>query len=452
MRFPIHRLFLALALALAMLAAVLPVQPVLAQARQVPTLSPAGAPDFSGLARRLLPSVVSIEVERALPGMPQDATHSGFNPTSGGSGFFIRADGLVVTNNHVVEGGTGFAVALDNGRSYRATLVGRDPETDIAVLRVSVPGVTFPTVPWANSDQVAIGQWAIAIGSPFGLGNSLSVGVISGRNRDIQGGRYDNFIQTDAAINRGNSGGPLFDAAGRVIGVNTAIVSPGGTGGSAGVGFAVPANQARRVVGDLLEVGYVRRGWIGLMARPARADEGAGVVVTQVARSSPAAVGGLRPGDRITAFAGNPVADPRALARMVADAASGQRVRLDGVRGRGRIFANVVVGRPPSEQRALAARTAPPTAALGLTLRAKVASDGLPDNVSLIISGVDPFGPGRRVVEIGDGLAEVQGQRVTTPGQARARLEEAARTRDALVIRIWRNGQLLYRALPSPRR
>jgi serine protease Do len=434
------------------LAAVIAGMPATGLAQSTPqAAAPVAHQDFAALAARLLPSVVSIQVERALPGMPRDATHQGFAPTSGGSGFFVRADGLVVTNNHVVEGGSAFAVTLDNGRSYQAVLVGRDPETDLAVLRVSVRGLTFPALNWADSDAVAVGQWAIAIGSPFGLGNSFSVGVVSGRNRDIQAGRYDDYIQTDAAINRGNSGGPLFDASGRVIGVNTAIVSPGGQGGSAGVGFAVPANQARRVVSDLIAVGYVRRGWIGLSARPARADEGAGVVVTQIARGAPAATGGLRVGDRITGFAGRPVNDPRTLARLVADAAAGSRVRLDGVRGQGRIFANVTVGRPPSEQRALSARAAPPASALGLTLRGKIASDGMPASVAVVISGVDPLGPGRRILQTGDGLAEVQGRAVSTPGEARARLEEAARQRDAVVVRIWRDGQLVYRALRSPR-
>ena len=406
-----------------------------------------------------MPAVVGVGVSRRLAGLPDDARHAGLMPsTSSGSGFIIAANGTVVTNNHVVEGADRFEISLANGTILPATLLGRDPETDLAVLRVTTPG-TLPFVRWGDSDAALVGQWAVAIGSPFGLGNSLSVGVISGRNRDIQAGRFDDFLQTDAAINRGNSGGPLFNAAGEVIGVNTAIVAPGGSqGGSVGVGFAVPSNLARQVVQDLATVGYVRRGFIGVRTRPAGPGEAGGIVVVDVAPGSPAARAGLRAGDRLVTWQGRTLPDPRALARLVAASEAGSAARVTGFRGRQAIFASITVAQAPGEARPQ--RAGPPTAqamALGLTLRA-VRREGpgspdaqLPASVQVVVAAVDPFGPGRRIVQPGDGLMEVQGRPVASPAQARAALEEAARARDAVVVRLWREGESLYRAVRPQR-
>lgn len=415
-------------------------------------------PDFAALSARLLPAVVGIGVGRAPAGMPDDAAHRGMmQQSSSGSGFVVDAGGVVVTNNHVVEGANRFQVSFQNGTLLDATLVGRDPETDLAVLRVRPPR-PLTWVRWGDSDAVQVGQWAIAIGSPFGLGNSVSVGVISGRNRDLQSGRFDDFLQTDAAINRGNSGGPLFNARGEVIGVNTAIVSPGGAaGGSVGVGFAVPSNLARQVVQDLSTLGYVRRGFIGLRSRPATPQEGSGVVVVEVLPGSPAQTGGLRPGDRLTSWAGRDITDPRDLAREVAGARPGTRVRIMGVRARvGAIFANVTVAQAPVEGRAQQAGAVDAASvAVGVTLRAArrppEGRDDVPQSVRVIVSAVDPFGPARRQVEPGDGLIEVQGRAVTDPSSARAALEEAARSRDAIVLRLWRDGEPIIRAI-RPRR
>jgi serine protease Do len=422
----------------------------------VPLSSP--APGFGDLAQRLEPAVVGISAKMTARGAPNDRNHQGSGGAATGSGFVIDPSGLVVTNNHVVEGATSYDVMMADGRKLPAVLVGRDSETDLAVLRITgARGMV--SVPWGNSDQARIGDWAIAIGSPFGLGNSLSVGVISGRNRDLQAGRYDDFLQTDAAINRGNSGGPLFNARGEVVGVNTAIVSPGGNqGGSVGVGFAVPSNLARKVVSDIVATGSVQRGYIGARVRLRAPEEGGngqnGVVVVDVAPNSPAARSGLRPGDRIFLWNGQGVNDPRALARYTANTAAGTPVRLEGARGRQRIFANVVIGRPQNEARPPVASVAANARVMGLTLRAAAQSDRpkLPQGVAVVITGVDPFGPGRDMVRAGDGLLEVQGRPVRTPQEARAALEEAARVRDAVVIRIHRDGAAIYRALRPIRR
>ncbi len=413
---------------------------------------------FGDIAERLEPAVVAISAKARARGAPGDRMHQGSGGSATGSGFIIDGSGVIVTNNHVIEGADAFEIILTNGTRLSANLIGRDSETDLAVLRTTQPA-RLASVAWGNSDQARVGDWAIAIGSPFGLGNSLSVGVISARNRDLQTGRFDDFLQTDAAINRGNSGGPLFNARGEVIGINTAIVSPGGgQGGSVGVGFAVPSNLARKIVADILRTGQAQRGWIGLRARLLSVDEGGngqnGVVVNDVAPRSPAAIAGLRAGDRIFSWAGQATNDPRALARLAAAAPSGARVRLEGSRGRQRIFANLVVGTPPTETRTPTPSAAPTATALGLGLRAATAQDRpkLPSNVTVVVSGVDTFGPARTLVQAGDGLVEVQGRAVTSPQNARAALEEAARNRDAVVIRLYRDGQSIYRALRPSRR
>ena len=412
---------------------------------------------FADLSARLQPAVVAIRAKRSLVGAPRDSVHAEAGGSSTGSGFVIDARGVVVTNNHVIEGNDRFEIMLVDGTVLPAVLVGRDAETDLAVLRATSTA-RLSSVTWGNSDAARVGDWAIAIGSPFGLGNSLSVGVISARNRDLQAGRYDDFLQTDAAINRGNSGGPLFNARGEVIGVNTAIVSPGGTqGGSVGVGFAVPSNLARKIVADILQTGSVQRGWIGLRARLLTPEEGGtgrnGVIVADVAANSPAAKAGLRMGDRILKWAGQPITDPRALARYVAAAPAGAKVKVEGFRGRQAIFANLVIARSPSEVRVPTPQALPTVSVMGLVLRSAAPSDRpkLPPEVRVVVSALDPFGPGKDQVRPGDGLLEVQGQAISSPQEARAALRAAARKRDGVVIRLYRDGKPIYRALRPTR-
>lgn len=274
-------------------------------------------------------------------------------PQGLGSGFIIDAAGIVVTNNHVIENADAITVVLSDGTEYSARLLGTDPKTDLAVLRINARR-DLPTVPWGDSDAIEVGDWAIAIGNPFGFGGTVTAGIISARGRQLNSGPYDDYLQIDAPINKGNSGGPLFDQRGRVIGVNTAIYSP--SGGSVGIGFAIPSNQARRIVADLIDDGEVERGWLGVTIRPLN-DELAeslgltntnGALIAETTRGGPAARGGLRRGDVIVDFAGAIVRTVRDLTRAVADTAPGTRAKVTIMRkGRSQVI-TIKTGRFPT--------------------------------------------------------------------------------------------------------
>ena len=254
-----------------------------------------------------------------------------------GSGFIVDPSGIVITNNHVVDGASAVRVKLSDGSIRKARVLGRDDKTDIAVLRIEGGG-TFDAVQWGDSDRVRVGDSVFAVGSPFGLGNSVTSGIVSARGREIGAGPYDDFLQVDAAINSGNSGGPLFNAAGRVIGVNTAIVSP--SGGNVGIGFAIPAQMARNIAQQIASNGTVTRGRVGVGLQELDAGIAAalglkdprGALVAQVEPGSPAALSGLRNGDVVRSFGGRPVDDGRDFARDVADARPGTEVPVMVVR------------------------------------------------------------------------------------------------------------------------
>ncbi len=274
-------------------------------------------------------------------------------PQGLGSGFIIDASGLVVTNHHVIENADVVTVVLTTGEEFEARLLGADPKTDIAVLRIRA-GRTLPTVPWGDSDNVEVGDWAIAIGNPFGFGGSVTAGIISARGRSIDAGPYDDFLQIDAPINKGNSGGPLFNQIGQVIGVNTAIYSP--SGGSVGIGFAIPSNQARKIVGDLVEDGRVDRGWLGVTIQPVTEEvaesmglaSAGGALIADLSRDGPAARGGLRRGDIITDFEGTKIDTIRDLTRAVADTAPGTQARVQILRNGRSQSITVRTGRFPT--------------------------------------------------------------------------------------------------------
>jgi serine protease Do len=298
-----------------------------------------GAPEsFADLAERLLPAVVNIsteqEVRRDGPipeefferfrGDPNDRPR---RATSLGSGFIIdRGEGIVITNNHVIEDADEIKVILQDETEFTAEVVGRDPSTDIAVLRIDPNGYDLPEVPWGDSEAARVGDWVVAIGNPLGLGGTVTAGIISARGRNIRSGPYDDYIQTDASINRGNSGGPLFNMDGEVIGINTAIFSQ--TGGSIGIGFSIPSNQALRVVDQIRTYGSTRRGWLGVsiqevtddIAESLGMDAAEGALVSTVHDGGPAAEAGFEAGDVIIEFNGRVIKDTRELLRAVANA------------------------------------------------------------------------------------------------------------------------------------
>lgn len=316
------------------LVATLAAGPMVALAPVAALAVPVGG--YGDLVEEVSPAVVFIEVTakvepahfKGMPGMPGmpgfGAPEGNMPPKQGlGSGFIISADGQIVTNAHVVDGAETVTVKLADGRSFDATVVGSDRATDIALLKIEAD-VDLPAVQFGDSDTMRAGDEVVAVGNPFGLGGTVTSGIISATSRNINAGPFDDFIQTDAAINRGNSGGPLFNNAGEVIGVNTAIISPGG--GSVGIGFAVPSQLVQDIVADLGDDGKVTRGWLGVQIAPMSEevanvlgyDAPKGAVVEGVADDSPAEKAGLEEGDIILSFAGQPILELRDLTRAVA--------------------------------------------------------------------------------------------------------------------------------------
>ncbi|WP_417690739.1 Do family serine endopeptidase [Roseibium sp.] len=269
-----------------------------------------------------------------------------------GSGFVIDGTaGIIITNNHVIEGADEIVANFNDGTKLTAELIGTDEKTDIAVLKVT-PEKPLVDVSFGDSDAIRVGDWVMAIGNPFGLGGTVTVGIVSARNRDINSGPYDNFIQTDASINRGNSGGPLFDMDGRVIGINTAIISP--SGGSIGIGFAIPAKTATRVIAQLREFGETRRGWLGVRIQEVtdeiaesldRGADTSGALVAGVTENGPAEAAGIEPGDLILEFDGKPVPTMRELPRMVAESPIGKGVDVLVLRKGEEVSLQVELGR-----------------------------------------------------------------------------------------------------------
>ncbi len=322
-------------------------------------------PDFADLAERVLPAVVNIAVtgETSVAQLPpelrgtpleryfRDRLRNRRQEVSGaGSGFIIDPAGFVVTNNHVIGNASRVVVALQDGTELTARIVGSDELTDLALLKVEPPA-SLAAVSWGSSGTTRVGSWVLAAGNPFGLGGTVTSGIVSARGREIGAGPFDDFIQTDAAINPGNSGGPLFNAQGEVIGINTAIYSP--SGASAGIGFATPSDLARPVIEQLRRDGRVERGWLGVSVQDLVPEDGRparrGVLIAGVERTSPAGRAGLRQGDVVVAINGDRVETSRALVRTVAAVPPGQTVRLTVLReGRERELP-VQVGRRPGQ-------------------------------------------------------------------------------------------------------
>jgi serine protease Do len=451
-------------------------------------LSPARArpaPDsFAELANKLLPTVVNIATSQTLkpraqqnlpklpPGSPLEDLFKNFlgprdgqprHVTSLGSGFIIDPSGYIVTNNHVIEDSDQITVTFNDGSEMPAKLVGRDTKTDLALLKVT-PRKPLPATHFGDSDKARIGDWVIAIGDPFGIGSTVTAGIVSARNRNINAGPYDDFIQTDAPINKGNSGGPLFDMDGNVIGINSQIFSP--SGGSVGIGFAIPANLAREVVGQLRKFGVARRGWIGVRIQPVTSEiaEGLnlgstrGALVADVTAGGPAARAGLQNGDLVVGFDGKPVADDRALPRIVADTPIGKTVNIDLLRKGRKSTLRITVQKLADDSKpdkpvkaAPPPRGKSPLARLGLTLgqldgtsRAKFKVGG---NVKgVLVAGVDPSGAAaEKNVRPGDVIVEISGQAVTSPDQIAKRLDADIKAgKKVELFLINRGGDLTY--------
>ncbi|MBI0534229.1 DegQ family serine endoprotease [Roseomonas sp. KE2513] len=469
--------------------------PALAQTpmRDAPT-------SFRPLAQQLLPAVVSVQVTTAptarnaarpdAPDAPQAPPGSPFEEffrdflernrppgqrgpnqpspqqrrgTSLGSGFIIdAAEKLVVTNNHVVEGGTEINVVLSDNTTLPAELVGTDPRTDIAVLRIKTDR-QLTSVDFGNSDDAQVGDWVLAIGNPFGLASSVSAGIISARSRDIRQGLYDDFIQTDAAINRGNSGGPLFDMAGKVVGINTAIYSP--SGGSIGIGFAIPSNLARGIVAQLRDGGRVRRGWLGVNIQQVT-DEIAdslglkggsrGALVARAQEDGPAAKGGIRNGDVILRFNNQDVREMRTLPRIVAETRVGTEAPVVVWRDGKEETVNVTIAELPADQAEAQARGATPAqprsqvvelSGLGLkvgpiTPEARERFSLRPEQRGVLITDVDQGGSAaERDLRPGDVIVEVQQERVNTPQEVQTRIEALRRQNRATALLLIEGAQ-----------
>ena len=324
---------------------------------------------FADLAEKLMPSVVNISSTQTIktssnpfpfqfpPGSPFEDMFKEFNTpterkaTALGSGFIIDKKGIVVTNNHVIQGAEDIIVSVNGSTEYEAKVIGTDPYMDLAVLKID-SDEKFTPVSFGNSDKARIGDWVIAIGNPFGFGGTVTSGIISSRNRDIGLTRYDDFIQTDASINQGNSGGPLFNLDGKVIGINTAIIAPGASG-SIGIGFAIPSNPASKVIDQLIKFGETKRGWLGVriqevtkeIAEVEKLEKPEGALVASVSENSPADKAGIKAGDIILEFDGKRVDTMRKLPKLVAQTEVGKKVILKIWRYQKLISKKVLLGR-----------------------------------------------------------------------------------------------------------
>jgi serine protease Do len=364
-----------------------------------------------------------------------------------GSGFFISADGYAVTNNHVVEKAEHVDVTTDDGKTYTAKVIGTDARTDIALIKVEGRN-DFPFVHLSEKSP-RIGDWVIAVGNPFGLGGTVTAGIVSARGRDIGAGPYDDFIQIDAAVNKGNSGGPTFDVDGDVIGVNTAIFSP--SGGSVGIAFDIPADTVKQVVAQLKDHGAVTRGWIGVQIQPVTAEiadslglkTAQGALVAEPQSGSPAEKAGIKAGDVIVSVNGEPVADARNLARRIAAMAPGTSVKLGVVRSGKESAMTLTLGELPKQRQARATsddKDQQPAATevpkLGLSLApARNGGEGV------VVTSIDPNGAAADHFQTGDVILDVNGKLVSSPADVRKAVTDAQSGGKRSVLMRVKSGQ-----------
>jgi serine protease Do len=462
-----------------------------APSTMAPAATQAGPASVADLAEGLLDAVVNISTSQSVsqanrtprPQVPDGSPFQEFfdeffgedqqgqspgsrRVNSLGSGFVIDAEGIIVTNNHVIEGADEIEVNFPDGSSLTAEVVGTDPKTDLAVLRVE-PDTPLTAVPFGDSEAMRIGDWVMAIGNPFGLGGSVSVGIVSARGRNINAGPYDDFIQTDAAINRGNSGGPLFNMRGEVIGINTAIISP--TGGSIGIGFSVPSELAMNVIDQLREFGETRRGWLGVRIQPVTSDiaeslgmdRARGALVAGVIRGGPVDDGSIVPGDVVIRFDGEDVIEMRDLPRIVAESPVGNEVDVTIIRNGEEMEVQVTLGRLEDGEQLAAAEggsgeveEAPveDMTVLGMSL-AELGDDareqfGIADDVAgVVITEVDPQSEAaEKAIEAGEVIVEIAQETVSSPADVAARIERLRSDgrRNALLMIANATGELRF--------
>jgi len=377
-----------------------------------------------------------------------------------GSGFFVTADGYVVTNNHVVDKSSEVEITTNDGKTYMAKVVGTDPRTDIALLKVDGRS-DFPWVKFAGNSP-RVGDWVLAVGNPFGLGGTVTAGIVSARGRDIGANVYDDFLQIDAAVNRGNSGGPTFNLAGEVIGVNTAIVSP--SGGNVGIAFAIPAENVNRIVNELRETGTVTRGYVGVQIQPITKEiadslgmkETQGALVAEVQTNTPAAKAGIQTGDVILSVDGDRLKDARDLSRRVASKSPGAKVRLQVVRDGKERTVDVELAKLPDQMASLPAkpsrgteegRLAQPQLGLTLAPANSVAGAGAE---GVVITEVQPNGPAaERGMQSGDVILDVGGKKVATPAEVTAAIDAARKdNKSNVLVRMKRENNSRFITLP----
>ena len=450
--------------------------------------APAGPASFADVVDRVKPAVVSVKVKLSdadpvddsdsdgMPGMPDIPKNSPFyhffrhfgmpdNNDSDraprhhfsqaqGSGFFISADGYIVTNDHVVDHATDVTITTSDGKTMSAKVIGVDTKTDLALLKAQ--GTDFPYVTFA-SHTPRVGDWVIAVGNPFGLGGTVTAGIVSARGRDIGSGPYDDFLQIDAPVNHGNSGGPTFNAEGQVVGVNTAIFSP--SGGSVGIGFAIASDVVQNVVQQLKENGAVTRGWIGVQIQnvtPDLADDlglkgTTGALVAVAQKDLPAAAAGVKSGDVITAVDGGTVADPHELARRIAALGPKKTVKLSLIRDGSPMTVDVTLGTMPADKTASAEtrnsddNAGSALAKLGLTLRAARGQDGV------VVADVDPDGAAAdKGLKQGDVILEVAGKPVNRPSQVAEAISVAKSDgKKSVLVRVKSSDGERYLTLPA---
>jgi serine protease Do len=390
-------------------------------------------------------------------GSPKGQNHGHNIITGQGSGFFISADGYAVTNNHVVEKAESVQVTTDDGKTHTAKVIGTDPRTDLALIKVE--GGPFPYVKLSDRSP-RIGDWVLAVGNPFGLGGTVTAGIVSARGRDIGASAYDDFIQIDAPVNKGNSGGPTFDTDGNVIGVNTAIFSP--SGGSVGIAFAIPADTVNSVINQLKEHGSVTRGWIGVQIQPVTQDiadslglkKAEGALVAEPQADSPAKKAGIEAGDVITAVDGKQVKDARDLAKRIGALAPKTSVKLAILHSGSEKTVTLTLGELPNNKEARADTITPDSstadlAKLGLTLApaARVAGAG---SQGVVVTGIDSSGVAAdHGFSTGDVILEVAGKSVSTPSEVRSVIA-SARTegKRTVLLRVKSGDNTRFVALP----